>query len=188
VFDGSIFLAWMPTYLKREFGMSLALAGLNATLWLQAASVLGVVAGGWLADALAAKTARGRVLVQAAGLFLGAPLIFLAGWTRDVAVLVPVLAGFGFFKGMYDANTWAALYDVVSTRRRSTALGLVNGLGWLLGGATAPVLIAYTAGRWGFGASISAVSAVYVATGLLLVGGAVAFLPRGPLPAPPVGR
>lgn len=180
VFVGSIFLAWMPTYLKRQFGMSLSMAGLNATFWLQTASVVGVVVGGWLADRWMKQTARGRVMVQAIGLFLGAPLIFLAGWTRDVTVLVFVLAGFGFFKGMYDANTWAALYDVVRTPRRSTALGLVNGLGWLMGGATAPVLIAVMAERIGFGPSISAVSLVYVLTGVLLVGGAMLFLPSRP--------
>lgn len=178
VFVGSIFLTWMPTYLKRQFGMSLSAAGLNATVWLQAASMVGVVFGGWLADRWAKRSARGRVLVQAVGLFAGAPLIFAAGWTRDTTLLVVALAGFGFFKGMYDANTWAALYDVVATRRRSTALGLVNGLGWFLGGATAPVLIALSAERYGFGPSISAASAVYVVTGLLLVVGALAFLPR----------
>ncbi len=182
IFVSAIFLTWMPTYLKREFGLSLAMAGLTATLWLQTASVVGVVVGGWLADHFAARSPRGRVLVQAAGLLLGAPLIYLAGATRDVTGLVLALAGFGFFKGLYDANIWATLYDVVPTDRRSSALGFMNGAGWFLGGATAPVAVAAAAARWGFGPTISAASAVYVVTGLLLLWGAVRYLPR------PMGR
>ena len=93
--------------------MSLTMSGLNATLWLQAASVVGVLFGGWLADLWSRTMAGGRPLVQAIGLFAGAPLIALAGWTLDVPTLVIAMAGFGFCKGMYDANIWASLYDVV---------------------------------------------------------------------------
>lgn len=178
VFVGSIFLTWMPTYVKREFGLNLAVAGLTATVWLQTASVVGAVAGGWLADWLVVRTPRGRLLVQAVALLLGAPLIALAGWTRDVSVLVLALTGVGFFKGMYDANTWATLYDVVPTARRSSAQGFMNGAGWFLGGATAPVAVAVAARHWGFGPAIAAASVLYVATGLLLLFGAVRYLPR----------
>jgi MFS family permease len=178
VFVGSIFLAWMPTYLAEQFGMSLSMAGLNATLWLQAASVVGVLVGGLLADRWAGKYRGGRMWVQTIGLFAGAPLVFAAGWTESVTFLVLALIGFGFCKGLYDSNTWAALYDVVRPERRGTALGLVNGLGWLVGGAPAPILIAYAADRFGFGSSISATGLVYLLTGVLLVFGIVVFLPH----------
>src|SRR5215470_8897610 len=124
-FVAAIFLTWMPSYLNRAFGMSLTLAGLNATFWLQAASVAGVLCGGWLADRWARRRG-GRPLVQVVGLLAGAPVVFLTGWARDVEVLVVALAGFGFFKGLYDANIWASLYDVVPARRRATAQGLMN--------------------------------------------------------------
>jgi MFS family permease len=182
VFVGSIFLAWMPTYLSEQFGLSLSLAGLNATIWLQAASVVGVLAGGWLADRWAGRYAGGRMWVQAIGLLAGAPLIFAAGWTESVEVLVVVLIGFGFCKGLYDSNTWAALYDVVRPKRRGTAVGLVNGLGWLFGGAPAPILIAVFAERYGFGPSISGTSLTYLLTGGLLVAGITFVLPRHSLP------
>ena len=41
-FVAAIFLTWMPSYLNRTFSMSLSMAGLNATFWLQIASILGV--------------------------------------------------------------------------------------------------------------------------------------------------
>ncbi|CAN5459747.1 MFS transporter [soil metagenome] len=169
VFVGSIFLTWMPTYLGENFNMSLTMAGLTATIWMQLASVLGTLTGGWLADRWVKTDVTGRVKVQALGLVLGAPLVFAAGWTLDINVLIVMLVGFGFCKGMYDSNTWAVLYDVVPKERRSTALGLVNGLGWLIGGAPAPTVIALMAGVIGFGASLSMTSGVYLTCGLMMI-------------------
>src|SRR5579885_1049429 len=167
-FGAMIFLTWLPSYLNRRFAMSLTLSGLNATLWLQAASVVGVVLGGWLADHWADQRSGGRMLVQALGLFAGAPLIFLTGGTLSVPVLVMALSGFGLFKGLYDANIWAALYDFVPSSRRATAMGYMNALGWL-GGGTAPVLIALAADRLGMSVAISATSLIYVLFGTLLL-------------------
>ena len=49
-FVAMIFLTWMPSFLYRKFSMSLSMAGLNGTAFLQIASVLGVITGGFLAD------------------------------------------------------------------------------------------------------------------------------------------
>jgi MFS family permease len=167
-FVAMIFLAWMPSFLHDRFGMSLTMSGVNATLWFQVMSVLGAVYGGWLADRWAQRRRGGRMAVQALGLFAGAPLIFLTGWTLSVPVLVLAMAGFGFFKGLYDANIWASLYDAVHPRRRATALGLMNAVGWL-GGSAAPVLVALAAERFGMGAALSATSLIYLLLGSLLV-------------------
>jgi MFS family permease len=174
-FVAVIFLTWMPSYLYEAFGMSLTLAGLNATFWLQAASVAGVLCGGWLADRWARRRG-GRPLVQAVGLLVGAPVVFLTGWARDVEVLVVALAGFGFFKGLYDANIWASLYDVVPARRRATAQGLMNAVGWL-GAGVAPVAIAAASARYGMAACLSATSVIYLLCGVLLVAGTAVFFP-----------
>ena len=183
-FVAAVFLTWMPSFLHDRFGMTLTMSGLNATVWLQATSVLGVVCGGWLADRWARRHPGGRMAVQAVGLFAGAPLIFLAGGTRSVPALVGALAGFGFCKGLYDANIWASLYDVVPPRRRATALGLMNLIGWF-GGSAAPVLIAVAAERLGMGAALSATALVYLAFGSLLVLGLVTLAP--PAKPPPAG-
>ena len=174
-FVAVIFLTWMPSYMTRAFGMSLTMAGLNATFWLQAASVAGVLYGGWLADRWARRRG-GRALVQAVGLLAGAPVVFLTGWGRDVEVLVVALAGFGFFKGLYDANIWASLYDVVPARRRATAQGLMNAVGWL-GAGVAPVAIAAASQRYGMAACLSATSVIYLLCGGLLLAGTVAYFP-----------
>ena len=174
-FVAVIFLAWMPSYLNRTFGMSLTMSGLNATFWLQAASVVGVLFGGWLADLWSRRIAGGRPLVQAIGLFMGAPLIALTGWTLDVPTLVVAMAGFGFCKGMYDANIWASLYDVVPAKRRATAQGLMNAIGWLGAGA-GPIVIGAVSARYGMGTCLSATSLIYVLFGTLLVIGTLVFV------------
>jgi MFS family permease len=175
-FVAVIFLTWMPSYLHREFEMSLTMAGLNATFWLQAASVAGVLCGGWLADRWARRRRGGRPLVQTVGLLAGAPVVFLTGWTRDVEVLVVAMAGFGFFKGLYDANIWASLYDVVPARRRATAQGLMNAVGWL-GAGVAPVAVAAASEQFGMAACLSATSAIYLMCGGLLLAGTLVVFP-----------
>jgi MFS family permease len=177
-FVALIFLTWMPSFLHDKFGMTLAMAGFSATAYLQVASVLGVLTGGFLADRLVRRFRGGRMMAQAAGLFLGVPFIFLAGWTRTVPVLIVALVGFGYFKGMYDANIWASLYDVVTPARRASALGFMNSLGWL-GGGIAPVVVGALSERYGMSGSISAASGVYLFVGLLLSFGIWAYMRGG---------
>jgi MFS family permease len=169
-FVAMIFLTWMPSFLYRKFNLSLAMAGVSATAYLQIASVLGVLTGGVLADRLARRTAGGRMVTQAIGLALGVPFIFLAGWTISVPIVILALVGFGYFKGLYDANIWASLHDVVPPERRASAVGLMNSLGWI-GGGVAPVAIAATSERFGMSACISASSAIYLLIAVLLIFG-----------------
>ncbi len=166
-FVAMIFLTWMPSFLYRKFNLSLAMAGVSATAYLQIASVLGVLSGGFLADRLARRTAGGRMMTQAIGLALGVPFIFLAGWTISVPIVIVALVGFGYFKGLYDANIWASLHDVVRPERRASAVGLMNSLGWI-GGGVAPVAIAAASERFGMSACISANSAIYLLIAVLL--------------------
>lgn len=178
-FVAAIVLTWMPSFLFRKFGMSLAAAGFSSTAYLQVASVVGVLAGGVLADRLARRQRGGRMLTQALGLLAGVPFIFVTGWTTTVAILIAAMAGFGFFKGLYDANIWASLHDVVPTRRRATAVGMMNAVGWI-GGGIAPLAVGIASERYGLSAAISASSVVYLVVGLLLLVGIRAFMRTAP--------
>jgi sugar phosphate permease len=166
-FVAVVFLTWMPTFLYDRFHMSLSMAGLNATIYIQIASVLGVLSGGILADRLVKKMAGGRMFAQSIGLLIGVPFVFLTGWTTSVSWLIFAMIGFGYFKGLYDANIFASLYDVVPVKRRGAAAGTLNSLGWL-GAGFAPVAIALSAEHYGMGASISATAGIYVLIGALL--------------------
>jgi MFS family permease len=167
-FVAVVFLTWMPTFLYGKFHMSLSMAGLNGTIYLQLSSVVGVLCGGLLADTLARRLAGGRMITQALGLFLGIPFLFFTGWAASVPGVVLGMIGFGYCKGIYDANIFASLYDVVPVRQRGTAAGMMNSLGWL-GGGFAPIAIAVAANRYGMGASISGTAVVYCVSGLLML-------------------
>jgi MFS family permease len=167
-FVAVVFLTWMPSFLYGKFHMSLSMAGLNGTLYLQLSSVVGVLCGGLLADYLIRRFAGGRMLTQALGLFLGIPFLFFTGWAASVPAVVLGMIGFGYCKGLYDANIFASLYDVVAVRQRGIAAGLLNSLGWL-GGGFAPVVIALAASRYGMGPSISGTAFVYCLSGLLML-------------------
>jgi MFS family permease len=173
-----VFLAWMPTFLNEKFRLSLTVAGVGAVAFLQIASMVGALFGGYLADRLRPRWAGGRVLVQAMAMLLAAPFIFLCGATLDLMTLTVAMTCFGFFKGMYDANIWAAMYDVVPPERRATTLGIGNLLGWLGAGCAAPALGRAVDNGISMSAAISSTAVIYLASAsLLLLAGAV-LLPR----------
>ena len=118
------------------------------------------------------------MMAQSIGLLAGVPFIFLTGWTLSIPVLVLALIGFGFAKGLYDANIWASLYDVVRPERRATAVGVMNSIGWLGGGAGA-YLIGLAAPIYGMSACLSANSVIYFCVGLLMIFGVKRFMSGG---------
>jgi len=160
-FVAVVFLVWMPTFLQRKFNMHLGDAGFNSTAYVQTASVVGVIVGGFLADMLRRRTAGGRQLVQAAGLLGGVPFLFFIGHALSVAALLLSMTGFGLFKGLYDANIWASLYDFVPAEQRGLATGAMNSLGWL-GGGFAPIAFAWASGRYGLSACVSMTAGIYL--------------------------
>ena len=85
------------------------------------------------------------------------------------------LTAWGLFKGLYDANIFASVFDVVTPQVRGTAAGLMNMMGWLGGGA-APVVTGYVAQHEGASLAISLASVVYVVAGILLVAALAAFV------------
>jgi MFS family permease len=111
------------------------------------------------------------MMVQAIGVFCGAPFVVLCGVTQSVAWLLVALTAWGFFKGLYDANIFASVFDVIRPEARGTAAGFMNAVGWLAGGGSAPLVIGLIARQQGLGPAIAAASVVYVAAGLLLVAG-----------------
>lgn len=172
-FVAVVLLAWMPSYLHDRFGLSLAMSGLTATLFVQLASLAGAPLGGWLADAWRRRTPGGRMAVQLVGVLGGAPFVVLCGLTQSIGWLVVALTAWGLFKGLYDANIFASVFDVVGPEQRGTAAGFMNTIGWLAGGGTAPVVIGLIATRHGLGTAIALASIVYLAAAALLLTGIV---------------
>ena len=177
-FVAVVLLSWMPKFLYDKFHMGLAMSGLTATLFVQLASLVGAPVGGWLADAWRRRSPRGRLAVQCAGVLGGAPFVAVCGLTSSIAVLIAALTLWGFFKGLYDANIFASVYDVVPPEARGTAAGFMNAIGWLAGGGSAPLVIGIVAQRSSLGFAIALASAVYIAAAIFLATGAIFFVKR----------
>jgi MFS family permease len=184
-FVAVVLLSWMPKFLFDKFHLSLAAAGLTATVFVQLASMAGSPLGGWLADTLRRRRPGGRMAVQAAGVLCGAPFVVLCGLTDSPAWLVVALTAWGFFKGLYDANIFAALFDVVPPEARGTAAGFMNMVGWLGGGGTAPIVIGFVARDRGLGVAIAMAAAVYIAAGALLLCAIIKLAPAATPGTPP---
>jgi sugar phosphate permease len=177
-FVALVLLVWMPKFLYDKFHLSLAMAGLSAALFVQLASLAGSPLGGWLADLLRSRMAGGRMLVQALALFCGVPFVFLCGETTSMRIAVVALSAWGLFKGLYDANIFASVFDVIPAQARGTAAGFMNMVGWLGGGGAAPIAIGFIAERYSLSEAISLASVVYVVAGLLLSVAVVRFATR----------
>ena len=117
----------------------------------------------------AKKTAGGRAAVQSAALFCGAPFIVLCSQTREPAVLAFALIAWGLCKGLYDANIFASMFDVVPAEARGTAAGVMNMIGWLCGGTLAPVTIGYLSQRVGLSTALGFTAGVYILGGVVLL-------------------
>jgi MFS family permease len=164
-FVAATFLTWLPMFISRSFKLGLSDSGLTSMLW-PLASLPGALIAGVMADWAVRRWRGGRIGVQGVGLILAAPFVFLTGWSTSVPMLMAALAGAGLCKGIYDANIFASLYDVVRPEDRGTAAGLMNTVGWS-GGLVAPPLIGKASEHFGLGVAITATAAVYLLVGLL---------------------
>ena len=176
-FTGMVLLTWMPSFLYGKFHLSLAMAGLMATIYIQLASMAGSPLGGWFADWLRRRTPGGRIIVQAVGILLEAPFAIWCALTGSMFWLAVSLTLWGFFKGLYDANIFASVFDVIRPEARGTATGFMNMMGWLAGGGTAPVVIGYLATRESLSLAIATAASSYIVSGVLLIA-AVSFFVR----------
>lgn len=173
----TVFMAWGPMFVEETFHTSLARGALAATTPLYVANMLGAILGGILADWLARRWCRGRMMVQAAGLFVGGPFIYLAGSAGSLHVCMIGLFMFGFCKGIYDSNIWASLYDVIRPEKRASATGIGNLIGWI-GGGLGPLVVGKVAERVGLGHAIALSSRIYLAVAVLMTIGIVWFARR----------
>ena len=107
------YVTWMSTFYHEHFHLPLSTAGFTSMFFHFAAAFMGVLLGGKLSDKYALKRKTIRLETELVGLLFGAPFIFWMGYTTHLYVSYAMLACFGFFRGIYDSNLYAALFDVI---------------------------------------------------------------------------
>ncbi len=171
-FSGLIFvltgyLTWMPTYLEKGIGMTKEAAAFNATFYTHIAAFIGVVIAGRMSDIVARRNPANRILMQSAGLLSAAPFIVLMGTSSTSWLIFTGLAGFGFLRAFFDANTYPVLYDVIPEKYRSSASGIMmmSGFGF---GSLAAIILGALKPILGLSLGISLLAAVWVPCSILL--------------------
>lgn len=129
-----VIYAWLPTYFKEGFRLSLGAAGISATAFIQVASLIGVITGGIIADRWSRKHARGRIFVPAIGFIIGGPFLFLMASTDLLVIAIASIAIFGLSKGFHDANFMPIICQTVDERYQATAYGLMSFFSVIAGG------------------------------------------------------
>lgn len=134
------YIVWAPTFIHEQFGMSRELAAGYAMFFHHLAAFVGVLIGGPLSDALARRHASARLVIQATAMFLGAPAIVAMGLAPSAWTSLAAMTVFGFFRGLYESNTHASLFEVIAPEHRSAAVGALVMVGFLAS-APAPWLL-----------------------------------------------
>lgn len=119
------FYAFVPPYFSRTFGLGYATIGIIAGLAGGVAVGMGIVAGGFVADALAKRDARWYAMVPAIGGMIALPLYVLAILQADWRAATCLLALAGFFQYASLGPTFGVVQNVAGRRRRATATALL---------------------------------------------------------------
>jgi MFS family permease len=125
---------WMPDILREKFSLGQGKAGVSAILYVQIASIIGVVLGGTLADAWMRTSVRGRIFTSALGMLLFLPALFCVGNASTLTIALVGLVAFGLGWGFFDCNNMPILSQITRPEVRATGYGLMNMVSMTFGG------------------------------------------------------
>jgi MFS family permease len=163
-------VAWSPSYMQRELGITPQMVGRTMGLWGLLAGIIGTVFGGRLADYLHERFASGRVWVSAVGFLLGAPLATWLLTVDDLSTFIPIFFTTIFFFMWYHGPMTAAIFDVVPPQVASSVIGAYVFFTHIAGNAIAYPLVGFLSDRFGLQ------SAMFVLPAAAFIGGTVVLL------------
>lgn len=168
---------WLPNFFYEKFSLNLADAGFTATVYLQSATLVGLLAGGALADWFYHKTKAARLWIMAAGLLLSAPCVHLIGNSNSLLATKIAALGFGIGSGFVIANFMVSSFEVVPFDTRASAVGVLNLVGYVVSG-----FAALAGGLWkqsiGLSLLLSYAALLSVIAGALLIVAIKVYFPR----------
>ena len=125
---------WAPMFMIRIFpDMAPSAAVFHAVFWFYAGAFAGVTLSGRLSDKLRPRIKTIRFDVELCGILLCIPFILIIALTGNLPVMIGALLLFGFATGVYDSNLYAALLEVIDSKYRALATGILGGGGCIIG-------------------------------------------------------
>ncbi|NBV20956.1 MAG: MFS transporter [Proteobacteria bacterium] len=134
VFGLWLIYGWLPNFLKEKFALNLADAAFNATVFLQGATLVGMLTGGVLADVLYRRTKAARLWLLTASLLGCAPFLHYLGSSDTLAATRVAAMGFGLFSGFLMGNIFPSAFEIVPADARASAVGVLNLFGAIISG------------------------------------------------------
>lgn len=148
VFVNNAYLFWAPKFAAEKFAVGVGAAGKGVMLWHHLFAFAAILAGGIVTDHFVKKMPRFRLGFQTIALLCGAPMLLWIGLAPSFAALLVAASAYGVFRGFFEVNTHASLFDVVAPEHRSTAVGLLNMIAFFFGGLSGVAMGALSQ-RWG---------------------------------------
>ena len=164
VFVNNAYLFWAPKFMAEKFGTSVATAGTQTMLYHHLFAFAAILVGGVVTDHFVKKMPRFRLAFQIAAMLCGAPCILMIGLAPAAVAMVAATAAYGVFRGLFEVNTHASLFDVVPPAYRSTAVGLFTVFAFFVGGLSGVVMgaLSQNFGVRGFEIGFAIMAAAYV--------------------------
>ena len=156
------FKTWMPSHLAESFGMAKGTAALNAVVWHYLGAFAGVCLGSRISDRLAAKRPSVRMETNIAGLALAVPFIVWMAYAPSLLMCGIAMALFGVFRGVYDSNLMASLFDIIPQKYHASGAGLMLSCAFVFG-STSPVVLGFVKDSFSSTAALSSLAAFYLA-------------------------
>ena len=148
VFVNNAYLFWAPKFAAEKFAVGVGEAGKGVMLWHHLFAFAAILAGGVITDHFVKKMPRFRLGFQSLALLSGAPMLLWIGFAPSFAALLVAASCYGVFRGFFEVNTHASLFDVVPPQFRSTAVGLLNMIAFFFGGLSGVAMGALSQ-KWG---------------------------------------
>ena len=161
------FKTWMPSHLSESFGVAKGSAALNAVLWHYIGAFVGVTLGGRISDRLASRRPSVRMETNIAGLALAVPFIVWMAYAPSLLWCGVAMALFGVFRGVYDSNLMASLFDLIPSRYHASGAGLMLSCAFVFG-STSPVVLGLVKDAFSSTAALASLAAFYLAGAALI--------------------
>ena len=148
VFVNNAYLFWAPKFAVEKFAIDVGEAGKGVMLWHHLFAFGAILIGGIVTDRFVSKMPRFRLGFQIIALLCGAPMLLWIGFSGSFVTLLVAASAYGVFRGFFEVNTHASLFDVVPPQFRSTAVGLLNMIAFFFGGLSGVAMGALSQ-KWG---------------------------------------
>ena len=155
------FKTWMPSHLSETFGMAEGSAALNAVLWHYLGAFVGVTLAGRISDRLVAHRPSVRMETNIIGLALGVPFIVWMAYAPSPMTCGIAMAIFGVFRGVYDSNLMASLFDIIPQKYHASGAGLMLSCAFMFG-STSPVVLGFVKDSFSSTAALASLAAFYL--------------------------